>query len=198
MANKQSSTYKKLGLQDLLTEGPTYTGQTSPAPIHTDSRQLLAIPKEYSDLLPCSTLSVAELLDFDFPLQESTLIPTRATGLFSVRRPNENLRISAKRPLPTQAYLDDLNRDFKQAILEGRANSIVDRVYKQTYSPLPILGYWNEAVAARLKRQQWRDSEMWLNKWEKRPGHLEDVDEVRRLLRSLPWAAPLQALGERN
>ncbi|KAI0825548.1 hypothetical protein BC629DRAFT_1586451 [Irpex lacteus] len=168
----------------------------APIPNLTLSEPTLAIPPQFSYLLPAVDLPIAKLLEFKLPIQSSSLAVPHIDGAFSSQLPTESLDASARRPIPPPAYVQAIRQAVVQAVLEKNARSIIDKGLKQVRSPLQILTFWEKAAIAWRAQLVWKDAESWVSYM--RNKYTQDVDEVLALLRELSWATPLhifQAIG---
>lgn len=167
------------------------------APIYHSSLENLennlSIPQQFLYLLPAVDLTVAELLDFKLPVQSSSLVVPRIDGAFSAQPPTEGLDASAKRAIPPPAYVQAIRQAIPQAILDGRANSIVDKGLKMVRSPPQILTFWEKATAALRIQRIWKGAENWIGRLQNK--HTVAVDEVYTLFQELSWTAPLRILN---
>jgi hypothetical protein len=100
-----------------------------PAFIEAARSTVLAIPLIYSSYIPSQKMSITDLLKAKLPIQSSALIMHSAAGAFSKEEPNEDMACLKTRPIPPKAWLEQLDKDFRQAWFNG-ARSIEDKRYK--------------------------------------------------------------------
>ncbi len=175
--------------------GKTYPHTDTPAFILAARQEALAIPASHASLLPDPKSSVLDLLAFTLPSGPSVVVTLQqADRAFSFDEPTDDLKVLARRPVPSMKFLAKLQKAFGQAWFSG-ARSIVDGSRKHSRVPLQALTYWTEVQILLLKKAKWQSAEMWLTRWEREPDFLEEADHTRILLGSLPWSARVQALG---
>jgi hypothetical protein len=117
-----------------------------------------------------------------------------AAGAFSKEEPNEDMTCLKTRPIPPKAWLEQLDKDFGQAWLNG-AQSIEDKRYKNSRLQLCALTYWKEMRIVIEKRAIWQAADEWLARWGKNGEQLEEADHAREMMSCLPWGLDITALG---
>lgn len=183
-------------LQDLAAwRKAGFTERDLPSNIEHLIRQMLAIPDEFSFILPDPNLSI---LDF----AAASLIPiddTVSAGipdsqeLFSPARPCLDVSQLVAVTAPSKSLLINLMARVTQKYLDGMESVILP--YTSTLLPLWIIRYWSTLVVHTLPIQQkWKDGLIWLQQPSLSPfPHI--VKSVFRSLSSLPWSGDISAEG---
>ena len=158
---------------------------------------VLKIPLGILKNIPDRTLSIADLLRTQLPLQPSVLVTTKANAAFSQLPPNENATALENRPIPNAEYLKDLEASFGQAWFDG-ARSIVDSRNKNSRFPLWALTYWKQMSEVISKKGEWKRAEAWLTT-HSRPsaGTVGAADEVslREMMQCIGWGGRVHAFA---
>ena len=174
--------------------GKTYPDDDTPSFILDARKTVLAIPKQYENLLPYPEVSVLGLLAANLPPRPSAVTYLEAKRSFSFEPPTEDLPALADRPLPHPEFLKKLQKAFGQAWFSG-ALSVVDGRYKDSRLPLYVITYWVEMTLIYEKRVRWVRADMWLRRYEGRDDVLVDeAMRVRASMGSLAWGLRLKGL----
>jgi hypothetical protein len=165
-----------------------------PAFIEAARSKVLAVPSIYSLYIPNQKMSITDLLKAKLPVQSSALIMHSVTGAFSKEEANDDMACLKTRPIPPKAWLEQLDKDFRQAWFDGN-RSIEDKRYKNSRLQLFALTYWKEMRIVIEKRAIWWAADEWLARWAKSGKLLEEADRAREMMSCLTWGLDITAFG---
>ena len=176
-------------------QGRTYPVDNSPFPelaaFHTAA---LAIPRHGSNFLPSPCLSIQQLLSLELPTTAATLVHRSAKQCFCPQPPTEDLSCLQTRRIPSKGFVNDANKAFGQALLDG-AQSFADPHYKGSPLPLWVVNFWTEMHKVLDARSVWEKTNHWLKA--NRDGTARDVviDQCHAHLDVLGWNAKTSVPG---
>ncbi|KAG1746684.1 uncharacterized protein EDB91DRAFT_1267269 [Suillus paluster] len=148
------------------------TSKTSREEILSD---LLCVPVKFCAIVPSRTLSVTQLLVFNFPTNLET---NPSFPAFSMA--------TALRDRATSAWQD-------------RDQSVMHPSFPNDPLPLWVLSYWVSMSHALEHHSDWRASHNWiLDRLDTVLGdcaELETIDDILDVIERLPWDVPLKGVG---
>lgn len=91
-----------------------------------------------------------------------------ASGCFSDNPPNEIFVSLVERDIPPQKFIQDLESQFGQAVLD-LWRSIRDPLYNESFLPFWVLTLWEQLAELNTARREWSSATTWLQRFSKTP-----------------------------
>lgn len=152
--------------------------------------EALSVPPQEMFRFPRPEICVGDLLKKITPIQSSAFVATKPESWFSKDLPSSNLNFLTERQIPTNDFLQKLEKHTCQAWLDS-AQSLVDSRYNEgtDWGPLWTLAYWKEMVKVADAKASWARCERWLSvNTEKQSETASDVfANASAMLPGLGW-----------
>ncbi|KAK6974183.1 hypothetical protein R3P38DRAFT_2438776, partial [Favolaschia claudopus] len=141
---------------------PTY----APPELDAYCTRQLRIPREIKSAFPKTTLNVTAFLRVGLPAKSHALVFPVASACFSPSMPNMDIVQTIEhlntRQLPPKKYIEQLSKEARQAILDGKL-SVQDSRYPNIRFSLWIIAAWRWLVEMTEAQEHWKAAEEWVN-----------------------------------
>ncbi|KAJ7174865.1 hypothetical protein C8R46DRAFT_1215030 [Mycena filopes] len=190
---------------DWVAQGKSWA--SVPPRVKRKAAEYFTIPQELEfDLIPSEHLSIAKMLDFPLPLENTLSTATQPAQFFSEKLPDiadKDLMIHARRlPIPDSKTVHKLAACSRQSWLDGSQSVVYSHLGGDvTHYPLWILTYWVAVV--ELKRDvwvPWRRAQEWVKSNRKivarNPTRAALAEDTTLMLAMHPWGLAKRGVSD--
>jgi hypothetical protein len=124
---------------------------------------LAEIPPDVSGhCMPGERLTVQAFLQFGLPEKVYHIVQVQAKQCFSRSTANSNVKTLISHTLPPQKLVQNLLKEFNQAVLDGM-ESVINPEYPDLRFPLWAIAFWAQIWKFHDIQEGWRKGRAWLN-----------------------------------